>query len=162
MNWNTITADNYDGVATIYQEGIDTGMATFETTAPPWVTWDNAHLSFGRLTYYEDGELLGWAALSPVSSRCVYGGVAEVSVYIAAAARGKGIGTILLNKLIDESEKNNIWTLQSGVFRENEASIAIHEKCGFRVIGYKEKIGKLHGTWKDNILLERRSKLVGQ
>ena len=161
MNWGTITEDNYPTVAAIYLEGIKTGLATFETSAPTWDSWDDAHLNFGRITCAEDDQILGWAALSSVSSRCVYGGVAEVSVYIAAAARGKGIGTKILNKLIDESEQNNIWTLQSGVFRENKASIAIHEKCGFRMIGYKEKIGRLHGEWKDNVLLERRSKIVG-
>ncbi len=161
MEFSTIDKINYPEIAKVYQEGIDTGFATFETKAPNWESWDNAHIQHSRISCYENSTLLGWGALSPVSSRCVYGGVAEVSVYISAAARGKGIGTHILNKLIDESEKNNIWTLQSGVFRENKASIAIHEKCGFRIIGYKERIGKLHGVWKDNILLERRSEIVG-
>lgn len=162
MKWDTITEDNFSNVAEIYNEGIATGMATFETTIPSWETWDQSHLPYGRISVLdENGQMLGWAALSPVSSRCVYGGVAEVSVYVADVARGQGIGSLLLKTLISESEKNNIWTLQSGIFRENEASIALHQKCGFRLIGYKEKIGKLHGVWKDNVLMERRSKTIG-
>lgn len=157
-----ITEQLFADVARIYEEGIATGVATFETSAPAWKDWDATHLKYGRKAIIDpDGQMLGWSALSPVSNRCVYGGVAEVSVYVAQSARGKGIGSTLLNILITESEKNNIWTLQSGIFRENEASIAIHEKCGFRMIGYKEKIGKLHGIWKDNVLMERRSKIVG-
>lgn len=162
MNIVNITEQLFADVARIYEEGIATGVATFETSAPAWKDWDAAHLKYGRKAIIDpDGQMLGWSALSPVSNRCVYGGVAEVSVYVAQSARGKGIGSTLLNILITESEKNNIWTLQSGIFRENEASIAIHEKCGFRMIGYKEKIGKLHGIWKDNVLMERRSKIVG-
>lgn len=162
MKWDTITEDNFSNVAEIYNEGIATGMATFETTIPSWETWDQSHLPYGRISVLdENGQMLGWAALSPVSSRCVYGGVAEVSVYVADVARGQGIGSLLLKTLISESEKNNIWTLQSGIFPENEASIALHQKCGFRLIGYKEKIGKLHGVWKDNVLMERRSKTIG-
>ncbi len=161
MQLESITADNYKRVAEIYMEGISTGIATFETGAPTWEAWDSAHTSYARLVAKQGDHILGWAALSPVSSRCVYGGVAEVSVYVASDARGKGVGKFLLQSLIHESERSGIWTLQSGIFRENEASIAIHKKCGFRVIGYKEKIGKLHGEWKDNVLLERRSKVVG-
>lgn len=162
MNWSTITENNFSNVAEIYNEGIATGMATFETSIPSWETWDQSHLPYGRISVLDENhQMLGWAALSPVSSRCVYGGVAEVSVYVADAARGQGLGSQLLKSLIAESEKNNIWTLQSGIFRENKASISIHSKCGFRMIGYKEKIGKLHGVWKDNVLMERRSKTVG-
>ena len=105
--------------------------------------------------------MLGWTALSPVSSRCVYAGVAEVSVYVATNARGKGIGEMLLNELIKQSESNEIWTLQSGIFAENQNSIKLHEKCGFRIVGYREKIGKKDGVWKDNVLMERRSKNIG-
>ena len=154
-------ASHYPEVAAIYLEGIATGLATFETNAPDWEAWDSAHLKTCRLAAVEEGELLGWAALSPVSSRCVYGGVAEVSVYVSAKARGKGVGKALLNRLILESEKNDIWTLQSGIFRENVGSRKLHEACGFRLIGHKEKIGKLKGKWLDNMLYERRSKVIG-
>ncbi len=156
-----ISAENYPEVARIYGDGLKTGIATFETTIPSWEKWDGGHLSFGRIMATEENNYLGWAALSPVSSRCVYGGVAEVSVYISEKARGKGVGEILLKKLIEISEANNIWTLQSGIFRDNMASHKLHIKCGFREIGYKEKVGQLRGVWKDNVLLERRSKIVG-
>lgn len=162
MQYTSIREGNYAEVARIYLEGIATGLATFETSAPTWEAWDKNHLSFGRIAALNsDGQMEGWACLSPVSSRCVYGGVAEVSVYVSQAARGKGLGQTLLQQLITESEQNGIWTLQSGIFRENVPSIKIHEKCGFRIIGYKERIGQLKGVWKDNMLLERRSTLVG-
>lgn len=161
MELVSIQEDNYKEVAAIYAQGITTGMATFETTIPDWPHWDKSHLPFGRIAAKTNQIMQGWAALSPVSSRCVYGGVAEVSIYIAEDARGKGVGKLLLHALINESEANNIWTLQAGVFRENKASITLHEKCGFRIIGYKEKIGQLNGIWLDNILLERRSTVVG-
>ncbi|HNP16882.1 MAG TPA: N-acetyltransferase family protein [Fulvivirga sp.] len=161
MELVSIQEDNYKEVAAIYAQGITTGMATFETTIPDWPHWDKSHLPFGRIAAKSNQIMQGWAALSPVSSRCVYGGVAEVSIYIAENARGKGVGKLLLQALINESEANNIWTLQAGVFRENKTSIALHEKCGFRIIGYKEKIGQLNGIWLDNILLERRSTVVG-
>ncbi len=161
MELVSIQKENYTEVAAIYAQGIATGVATFETTIPDWPHWDKSHLPFGRIAAISDQLMQGWAALSPVSSRCVYGGVAEVSVYIAENARGKGVGKFLLQALINESENNNIWTLQAGVFRENKASIALHEKCGFRIIGYKEKIGQLNGIWLDNVLLERRSTVVG-
>jgi len=148
-------------VKTIYEEGIATGNATFQTTAPGWEEWDAAHIKNSRLVAIEHGEVLGWAALTPVSGRCVYAGVAEVSVYIAASARGKGIGKKLLQALIESSEKNNLWTLQAGIFPENESSIKIHEACGFRIVGVREKIGKMNGTWRDTILLERRSAITG-
>ncbi|WP_410004386.1 N-acetyltransferase family protein [Aequorivita nionensis] len=156
-----ISAENYPEVARIYGEGLLTGTATFETTIPNWEKWDAGHLSFGRILAVEADDYLGWASLSPVSSRCVYGGVAEVSVYVAETARGKGAGTFLLKNLIEISEANNIWTLQSGIFRDNVASHKLHIKCGFREVGYKEKVGQLHGVWKDNVLLERRSKIIG-
>jgi phosphinothricin acetyltransferase len=156
-----ISAENYPEVARIYGEGLLTGTATFETTIPNWEKWDAGHLSFGRILAVEADDYLGWASLSPVSSRCVYGGVAEVSVYVSDSARGKGVGEFLLKKLIEISEENNIWTLQSGIFRDNIASHKLHIKCGFREIGFKEKVGQLRGVWKDNVLLERRSKIIG-
>ena len=161
MNLIEISEENYPEVARIYGEGLQTGTATFETTIPSWEKWDAGHLPFGRIIAIEDNNYLGWAALSPVSSRCVYGGVAEVSVYVAETARGKGAGAFLLKNLIEISEANNIWTLQSGIFRDNVASHKLHIKCGFREVGYKEKVGQLNGVWKDNLLLERRSKVVG-
>ncbi len=156
-----ISEENFSEVAKIYGEGLLTGIATFETTLPSWEKWDKGHLNFGRILAIEKNKYLGWAALSPVSSRCVYGGVAEVSVYVSSTARGKGVGEFLLKNLIELSEENNIWTLQSGIFRENIASHKLHLKCGFREIGFKEKVGQLKGVWKDNVLLERRSKTVG-
>tara|TARA_R110000868_G_scaffold68720_1_gene203199 strand:+ start:31445 stop:31933 length:489 start_codon:yes stop_codon:yes gene_type:complete len=161
MQFFPITESYYPEVAQIYEEGIKTGMATFETTVPDWNTWDSSHLPFGRIALTENAQILGWASLSPVSSRCVYGGVAEVSVYVAEKARGKGIGKKLLQELIRISEENNLWTLQSGIMSANKSSIQMHINCGFRVIGYREKIGQLHGIWLDNVILERRSKIIG-
>ncbi len=156
-----MTPEDWDAVARIYKEGIATNMATFEKEIPSWETWNQSHLKTGRIVAKMKNEIAGWAALSAVSSRCVYGGVAEVSVYVSANYRGKNIGFLLLEKLIHESEKNGIWTLQSGIFPENIPSIKIHQKVGFRQIGYREKIGQLDGVWKDNLLFERRSKKVG-
>ncbi len=156
-----INSEIYPEIAKIYEEGIATGIATFEIKAKSWQMWDESHLPFGRLAIIENDKILAWAALSPVSSRCVYAGVAEVSIYVALKARGKGMGYHLLEKLVEISEENKIWTLQSGIFIENIPSISLHKKCGFRIIGYKEKIGQLNGIWKDNLLLERRSKTVG-
>jgi phosphinothricin acetyltransferase len=147
-------------VREIYLEGIATGHATFETGAPSWESWNAAHLPFGRLVARR-GEIVGWAALSPVSQRCVYGGVAEVSVYVSSASRGAGAGRALLLSLIEASERNGIWTLQAGIFPENAASIALHLSCGFREVGRRERIGKLNGVWRDTILLERRSQTIG-
>ncbi len=157
----TILPPHWEAVKTIYEEGIATGNATFQTEAPSWQEWDNAHLKICRLIATEDNEVLGWAALTAVSSRCVYAGVAEVSVYVAAKARGKNIGSLLMQALINESEQNGIWTLQSGIFPENKASIALHEKHEFRTIGYRERIGKMGNLWRDNIIMERRSDNVG-
>lgn len=153
--------DNWEAVKKIYEEGIATGHATFQTAAPGWPEWDKAHLPACRIIAIENNEVLGWAALTPVSSRCVYAGVAEVSVYVAASARGKNVGSLLLQEMINQSEENGIWTLQSGVFPENTASIALHNKHGFRIIGYRERIGKMGEVWRDNISLERRSTKVG-
>lgn len=152
---------HWEEVKNIYESGIATGIATFETAAPSWEKWNGTHLTFGRLVAVEDHGVAGWAALSRVSDRCVYGGVAEVSVYVSGSHKGKGIGTLLLQNLIAESEKNGIWTLQAGIFNENIPSIRLHEKVGFRVIGCRERIGKLNCTWRDNCILERRSKTVG-
>jgi phosphinothricin acetyltransferase len=148
-------------ILSIYQEGIATGNATFETDVPPWRDWDAEHLPHSRLVAVNDAGLIGWAALSPVSGRCVYGGVAEVSVYVAAAARGQGIGKQLLQALIADSEHEGIWTLQAGIFPENTASIAIHKACGFREVGYRERLGSMDGVWRDVVLLERRSNTTG-
>jgi phosphinothricin acetyltransferase len=161
MTITTMLTDHWDAVKIIYEQGIDTGNATFETAAPSWQAWDNAHLKTCRIIAIENDEVLGWAALTPVSSRCVYAGVAEVSVYVAANARGKNVGSRLLHELISQSEQDGIWTLQSGIFPENNASIAIHEKNGFRIIGYRERIGKMGDIWRDNILMERRSSKMG-
>jgi phosphinothricin acetyltransferase len=158
----TMLPEHWEEVKTIYEEGIASGNATFQTAAPAWQEWDNAHVKTCRIVATANGEVLGWAALTPVSGRCVYAGVAEVSVYVASMARGKNIGSMLLEELISQSEENGFWTLQSGIFPENKASISIHEKNGFRIIGYREKIGKMGDVWRDNIFLERRSNKVGK
>jgi L-amino acid N-acyltransferase YncA len=153
---------HYNSVKDIYMQGIATGNATFQTEAPGWEDWNKGHLEHSRFVAVDDqGEVMGWAALSPVSSRCVYAGVAEVSVYIGADHRGKGIGNKLMQELIKSSEQNNIWTLQAGIFPENEASIHLHQNNGFRIIGKREKIGKMGDTWRDTVLLERRSTVTG-
>jgi L-amino acid N-acyltransferase YncA len=153
---------HYPVVKKIYEMGIATGHATFQAEAPGWESWDRSHRKTCRLVMTdEQDQVIGWAALTPVSDRCVYGGVAEVSVYIDSRFRGKGIGKKLLESLIHESEKENLWTLQAGIFPENKASIALHEQCGFRQIGYREKIGQMKGLWRDTILMERRSKIAG-
>ena len=153
--------DHWEAVKQIYEEGIATGNATFQTTAPTWEEWNKAHIPIPRLLAVGDDEILGWAALTPVSGRCVYEGVAEVSIYIGFLARGKGIGKQLLNQLIEESEKQHFWTLQSGIFPENKASISLHLSAGFRLIGKREKIGMMHGNWRDIVLLEKRSHSIG-
>jgi L-amino acid N-acyltransferase YncA len=154
--------EDWDSVASIYKEGIATGFATFETNVPSFDTWDRAHLETCRIVAFDAKQILGWAALSPVSSRFVYGGIAEVSVYISFAYQGLGVGKLLMEHLIFESEKAGLWTLQSGIFPENEASVQLHKKVGFRYIGKREHIGKASdGMWKDNLLFERRSKVVG-
>lgn len=152
---------DWPAVADVYRQGIESGHATFETDVPSAGDWDAGHLKAPRLVAREGDRLLGWAALSPVSDRCVYGGVAEVSVYVAGAARGRGIGRRLLEELVVGSEEAGIWTLQAGIFPENEASLAIHRACGFRVVGRRERLGRLAGEWRDVILLERRSAAVG-
>ena len=152
---------HWESVRNIYQQGIDTGMATLETEPGTWEKWDQSHLKKPRLIAMANEQVSGWAALSPVSARRVYGGVAEVSVYIGSEFRGRGIGNRLLNEIMKLSEKYGFWTLQAGILSENMPSIRLHEKNGFRVVGVREKLGKLHGTWKDIVLMERRSTTTG-
>jgi len=156
-----MTTDDWPAVRTIYEEGIATGNATFQSSAPSWEDWNSEHVPKCRLVATEAGRVIGWAALSPVSSRCVYKGVAEVSVYVAAQARGRGIGLRLLKELVLVSERNGFWTLQAGVFPENAPSVAVHQRCGFRVVGIRERLGEMDGRWRDVLLLERRSSTVG-
>lgn len=156
-----MTEADWPAVARIYGEGIETGNATFETDVPDWPGWDASHHGPCRLVFEEGGEVLAWAALSPVSRRPVYRGVAEVSIYIAPGARGRGIGAELLGALIEASEEEGFWTLQTSIFPENEASVALHTRFGFRVVGTRERIGSHHGRWRDTVLLERRSDRVG-
>ena len=163
MNFTTekMKAEEWAEVKTIYQEGIENGNATFETSVPKWEEWDKNHLRDCRLVAKIAGEVVGWAALSPVSGRCCYSGVAEVSLYVKVSARGRGIGKALLQAIIEQSEAAGIWMLQGCGFRENSASIALQRKCGFREVGYRERIGQVNGVWKDVIVMERRSKIAG-
>lgn len=156
-----MTPDDWEAVKTIYLEGIATGQATFETEAPAWEPWDAAHHGFGRLVARRGGRVVGWAALSPVSRRACYAGVAEVSVYVAADTRGQGVGRALLMAEVAESERRGIWTLQGATFAENEASLRLQRQCGFRVIGRRERVARLGGVWRDTVLTERRSPVVG-
>jgi phosphinothricin acetyltransferase len=158
-----LTFADWEDVSSIYREGIETGLATFETEVPSWEQWDLKHLPNPRLVAEDKtGRVVGWAALSPVSARSVYRGVAEVSVYVAQECRGKGIGRQLLNALIEQSEGHGIWTLQSSMFRENSATRSLHKACGFREVGIRERIGELDGAWRDTVLMERRSSVVGK
>ena len=152
---------DWERVRAIYEQGIASGQATFELEAPSWERWDAAHLSFARLVARFEGRVIGWAALSPVSGRCCYAGVAEASVYVDTDHRSQGVGRQLLLATIAESERRGIWTLQGGAFAENEASLRLQLACGFRVVGKRERIGQLHGVWRDTILTERRSPVVG-
>jgi L-amino acid N-acyltransferase YncA len=161
MEIQSMHPNHWPDVKRIYEEGIATGNATFQTTAPEWDEWDNSHIQSSRLIAVDSGQIIGWAALTPVSSRCVYAGVAEVSVYVDSNARGNGVGKKLLQRLIENSESNKFWTLQAGIFPENKASIRIHEENGFRLIGTREKIGQMKAIWRDTIFLERRSNKVG-
>lgn len=161
MQVRKMNTSDWKSVAKIYEEGIATGYATFEQSIPTYENWDKAHMPTCRFVAVKDAKMLGWVALSPVSNRCVYGGVAELSVYVATASRGMGVGRLLMEAVIKESESVGLWTLQSGIFPENEGSIRLHEKMGFRCIGKRERVGKLDGVWKDNVLFERRSKIVG-
>jgi L-amino acid N-acyltransferase YncA len=163
-----MTASDWPDVSRIYQEGIDTGNATFATQPPAsWDEWCRGKINACSLVAHNDDEVIGWAALSPVSSRAVYEGVAEVSVYVSSTARSMGAGSLLLQELIRTSEANGIWTLQAGIFPENETSLRLHFKHGFRVVGLREKLGRMElgefaGKWRDVMLIERRSKVVGR
>jgi len=155
-----MTSVDYPDVANIYNQGIETKNATFETSVP--AVWDEfaGKFSDAKFVAMDNGVITGWAALSSVSSRCVYAGVCEVSVYVHAEHRGKRIGRALLQHLIELSEQKNIWTLQAGIFPENKASVKLHSELGFRIVGLREKIGKMDGIWRDTLLLERRSKVA--
>ncbi len=157
MEIAALAPEHWDAVAEIYGEGIATGNATFETEVPAWASWDAAHLPDLRLVALDGGTVVGWAAMSPVSGRCVYRGVAESSVYVAAAARGRGVARALMEELIRRSEAAGIWTIQTGIFPENAASLALHERVGFRVVGVRERLGEHLGRWRDVVFLERRS-----
>jgi L-amino acid N-acyltransferase YncA len=155
------TCEDWPAIRRIYSEGIATGNAIFETETPDWTEWDKRHLGECRLIARDGEQIVGWIALSWVSSRSMYAGVAEVSVYVAAEAQGRGVGKLLMQSLIERSENCSIWTLQAGIFPENATSIALHKSCGFREVGLRQKIGHRDGTWRDVLLLERRSSQVG-
>jgi phosphinothricin acetyltransferase len=155
-----LTAPDWAAVSAIYADGIETRNATFETEIPAWDTWDAAHLDEPRLVARRDGQVVGWAALAPVSDRRCYRGVAESSVYVARGAQSQGIGRSLLNELVRLAEEAGLWTIQAGVFPENVASLQLHLSCGFRVVGVRERLGRLDGVWRDVVFLERRSKEI--
>lgn len=156
----TMRADDWEAVRDIYGQGLATGNATFETTTPTWEKWNSGHLEHSRLVVWDHQTPAGWAALSPVSTRTVYSGVAEVSIYIHESYRGKSLGNLLFKVLIKNSEENGIWTLQASIFPENTASVRLHLQHGFREVGKRERIAKLRGVWRDTIILERRSQMV--
>ncbi len=156
----SMTEKDWVDVARIFQWGIDSGIATFQTDCPSYQTWDRTHLNICRLVLEDSGKIIGWTALSPYSSRVPYAGVAEISIYLDERFQGRGLGTALLNYMVHESEKNGIWLLQSGILQHNEASIALHRKCGFREVGFREKIARdQNGIWRNTVLMERRSPL---
>jgi L-amino acid N-acyltransferase YncA len=157
MDIRTMRAEDWPAVRTIYEQGIATRQATFETEAPAWETWDAGHLGDPRLVAEEDGAVVGWAALSPVSRRACYVGVVEGSVYVAEGARGRGVGIALLARLCSDADAAGIWTIQTSIFAENVASLELHRRCGFRVVGTRERIAQLDGVWRDTLLLERRA-----
>src|SRR5262249_47474083 len=161
VNIDAMAGEDWPGVRAIYAEGISTGGATFEKTPPDWDGWDGGDLRACRLVAGSDSQVRGWAALSPVSGRCVYAGVAEVSVYVAERGRNQKIGFQLLAALVEASEREGIWTLQAGIFPENVASIQVHKRCGFSVVGVRQRLGSMDGRWRDVVLMERRSQVVG-
>lgn len=161
IEYVVITEQNYPQVQLIYSHGLETRNATFETSVPDWQKWDHSHLQHSRIAIMKEDVMLGWGALTKVSDRCVYEGVAEISVYIHKDFWGQGVGTMIMQKLISESETNGIWSLMSGVFPENKNSIQLHLKEGFRIIGTRERIAQLDGIWRDTVLLQRRSEKIG-
>jgi L-amino acid N-acyltransferase YncA len=160
MELRALRPEDWPAVRAIFEAGIASGNATFETAAPDWPAWDAAHLAEHRLVAREDGRVLGWVALSPVSDRCAYVGVAEDSIYVAPDAHGRGVGRALLGAAVASAERGGIWTVQTGIFPENQASVRLHQACGFRLVGVRERLGRLHGRWRDVLLLERRSPVV--
>ena len=155
-----LVAGDWPAVRAIYEAGIATGDATFDTVAPAWEAWHAAHLAEHRLVARVDGQVVGWTALAPVSDRCAYAGVAEDSVYVAPEAQGRGVGRALLAAVVASAERGGIWTVQSGILPENRASVRLHQACGFRLVGVRERLGRLHGRWRDVLLLERRSPVI--
>ena len=160
MEFDALRPDDWPAVRAIYQAGIATGEATFETAVPEWDAWDAGHLPDHRLVARRDGRVVGWTALAPVSDRCAYAGVAEDSIYVAPEAQGRGVGRALLAAVVASAEQGGIWTVQTGIFPENQASVRLHQACGFRVVGVRERLGRLHGRWRDVLLLERRSPVI--
>ena len=161
LKFEKLVKEHWPQVKSIYEKGIETGNATFQTAVPTWEEWNNSHVENCRIVVVEDDKVSGWAALTPVSGRCVYAGVGEVSIYVAPEQQGMGIGKSLLNELIKQSEAEGFWTLTAGIFPENKGSLKIHEKAGFKILGIRERIGKMNGKWRDTVLLERRSNVVG-
>jgi L-amino acid N-acyltransferase YncA len=160
MELQPLRPGDWPAVRAIYEAGIATGDATFETAAPDWPAWDAAHLADHRLVARVDGRVVGWTALSPVSDRCAYAGVAEDSIYVAPDAKGRGVGRALLAAVVVSAEQGGIWTVQTGIFPENQASVRLHQVCGFRLVGVRERLGRLHGRWRDVLVLERRSPAI--
>ena len=154
-------AGDAGAVLRIYQDGLDTGNASFETTAPPWSNWDSAHLVRHRYVATIDGDVVGWVATAMTSARPVYAGVLQESVYVSAIARGRGVGRALLQRLVESTEASGVWTLQAGIFPENTASFALHTSAGYRIVGRRERVGCMNGWWRDVVLVERRSDRVG-
>jgi L-amino acid N-acyltransferase YncA len=160
MELQPMRPEDWPAVRAISPAGIATGDATFETAAPEWAAWDAAHLVDHRLVARRDGRVVGWVALAPVTERCAYAGVAEDSIYVAPEVQGRGVGRALLTAALASAEQGGIWTVQTGIFPENEPSVRLHQNCGFRVVGVRERLGKLHGRWRDVLLLERRSPAI--
>lgn len=160
MTIEPLRAEHWPEVAQIYADGIATKNATFETEVPSWESWDSSHLAEHRFVALLEGRVVGWVAVSPVSSRCVYAGVVENSVYVAADARGRGIGRALLEALIASTESAGVWTIETGVFPENDASVRLHKSVGFEVLGRRKRIGRLDGVWRDVLFIERRSAVI--